>query len=240
MLNLHPSVRHGAERGAADLAGVLGQHAAGLFRPGPLPCRPALLPLRGRHVHVQPARFRVNPDPVAVFHPGDRSADGRLGRGVPPRIQAAPENRPSVISATSFPSPRPMMADVGDSISCMPGPPRGPSLRMTTTWFFFTRPFRIAASADSRTRTRWRGLEPDAFADRDLGQWRPRAPVAAQNHQMPRRLDRRRQGTDDRPFAGWPADVPQVFLQGPARHRQQARRPSGLLRSAISSAAPCR
>ena len=38
-----------------------------------------------------------------------------------------PEKRPSVIKATSLPSPAPMMAEVGVSISGMPGPPLGPS-----------------------------------------------------------------------------------------------------------------
>mmetsp|Transcript_8730 Transcript_8730/g.20602 ORF Transcript_8730/g.20602 Transcript_8730/m.20602 type:complete len:274 (-) Transcript_8730:948-1769(-) len=44
-----------------------------------------------------------------------------------------PEKRPSVISATSLPSPAPMIADVGVNISGMPGPPLGPSYRITTT-----------------------------------------------------------------------------------------------------------
>ena len=38
-----------------------------------------------------------------------------------------PENLPSVISATSLPKPAPMIAEVGVSISGMPGPPLGPS-----------------------------------------------------------------------------------------------------------------
>src|SRR5690606_18009681 len=38
-----------------------------------------------------------------------------------------PEKRPSVISATSAPSPLPMIAPVGLSISRIPGPPFGPS-----------------------------------------------------------------------------------------------------------------
>jgi hypothetical protein len=38
-----------------------------------------------------------------------------------------PEKRPSVSSATSLPSPAPMIADVGVSISGIPGPPFGPS-----------------------------------------------------------------------------------------------------------------
>ena len=39
----------------------------------------------------------------------------------------APEKRPSVISATLEPRPIPAMADVGFSISLIPGPPFGPS-----------------------------------------------------------------------------------------------------------------
>ena len=39
----------------------------------------------------------------------------------------APEKRPSVIRATLEPSPIPAMAEVGFSISRMPGPPFGPS-----------------------------------------------------------------------------------------------------------------
>ena len=39
----------------------------------------------------------------------------------------APEKRPSVMSPTESPRPVPMIADVGDSISRMPGPPFGPS-----------------------------------------------------------------------------------------------------------------
>ena len=39
----------------------------------------------------------------------------------------APLNRPSVISATDEPSPIPAIAEVGFSISRMPGPPFGPS-----------------------------------------------------------------------------------------------------------------
>ena len=42
-----------------------------------------------------------------------------------PRL--APENLPSVMSATSLSSPMPAMVAVGESISRIPGPPRGPS-----------------------------------------------------------------------------------------------------------------
>ncbi|MNR29633.1 hypothetical protein D3C85_1470310 [compost metagenome] len=37
-----------------------------------------------------------------------------------------PENLPSVIKATEFPNPAPIMAEVGFSISGIPGPPFGP------------------------------------------------------------------------------------------------------------------
>ena len=43
------------------------------------------------------------------------------------RPEVPPENRPSVISAQARPSPLPLRKLVGYSISCMPGPPRGPS-----------------------------------------------------------------------------------------------------------------
>ncbi len=45
----------------------------------------------------------------------------------------APENRPSVIRATVLSSFIPAKALVGLSISRIPGPPLGPSYRITTT-----------------------------------------------------------------------------------------------------------
>ena len=65
-----------------------------------------------------------------------------------------PENRPSVTSAQARPSPLPLRKLVGYSISCIPGPPRGPSYRITTTSPATTRPPRIpvtASSCDSNT-----------------------------------------------------------------------------------------
>src|SRR3954454_20355564 len=44
-----------------------------------------------------------------------------------------PENRPSVNSSTSLPRPAPLIAPVIASISRIPGPPLGPSYRITTT-----------------------------------------------------------------------------------------------------------
>mmetsp|Transcript_21366 Transcript_21366/g.39993 ORF Transcript_21366/g.39993 Transcript_21366/m.39993 type:complete len:324 (-) Transcript_21366:35-1006(-) len=68
-----------------------------------------------------------------------------------------PENRPSVIRATSLPRPAPMITLVGVSISGMPGPPLGPSLRMMITSPFCTSLFstpRSMASSWSYTRAR--------------------------------------------------------------------------------------
>ncbi len=49
---------------------------------------------------------------------------GLLGVDIP---TAFPEKRPSVMSATSLSRPIPAMAEVGLSISRIPGPPLGPS-----------------------------------------------------------------------------------------------------------------
>ena len=60
-----------------------------------------------------------------------RTASGATWPAMKPCV--APEKRPSVISATCSPSPSPWIAAVTASISRMPGPPAGPSLRITTT-----------------------------------------------------------------------------------------------------------
>ena len=59
---------------------------------------------------------------IAVLR-GNLAPDGCVVK----QSAVAPEKRPSVISATSLSSPMPAMAEVGDSISRMPGPPAGPS-----------------------------------------------------------------------------------------------------------------
>ncbi len=58
------------------------------------------------------------------------TASGAMWPAMKPWL--APEKRPSVISATLSPRPSPMIAAVTASISRMPGPPAGPSLRITT------------------------------------------------------------------------------------------------------------
>ncbi len=64
-----------------------------------------------------------------------------------PRL--APENLPSVIRATLSPRPIPAIADVGLSISLIPGPPLGPSYLITTTSPGTILPPLIAAIASS-------------------------------------------------------------------------------------------
>ena len=59
------------------------------------------------------------------------------------------------MSPTESPRPAPMIAEVGESISRMPGPPFGPSYRITTTSPFRIWPAKMAArhaSSDSKTR----------------------------------------------------------------------------------------
>ena len=69
-----------------------------------------------------------------------------------PRL--APEKRPSVMSATDEPSPIPTIADVGLSISLIPGPPLGPSYLMTTTSpATIFPPFMAAIASSSQSNT---------------------------------------------------------------------------------------
>src|SRR3989344_4759250 len=68
-----------------------------------------------------------------------------------------PEKRPSVISATESPSPRPMMAEVTASISRIPGPPFGPSFLITIVSPETTEPASIAANADSSSSNTFAG-----------------------------------------------------------------------------------
>ena len=65
-----------------------------------------------------------------------------------------PEKRPSVIKATLSPKPAPIMAEVGFSISGIPGPPLGPQYRMTTTSPGFIIPFsRPGITSNSLSKT---------------------------------------------------------------------------------------
>lgn len=58
------------------------------------------------------------------------------------RPRVPPEKRPSVMRAALMPAP--LIAEVGASISCIPGPPFGPSYLITTTSPSLILPPRIA------------------------------------------------------------------------------------------------
>ena len=78
--------------------------------------------------HLERAAVGVDADRVAVGTSAigpPTNASGAMCPTLMPFV--APLNRPSVISATSLPSPAPATAAVTASISGMPGEPFGPS-----------------------------------------------------------------------------------------------------------------
>src|SRR5579875_781044 len=86
------------------------------------------------------------------------AASGATCPTIKPRVP--PLKRPSVKSATLSPRPSPTIAAVTPNISRIPGPPRGPSYRMTTTspaTILRSSIARIASSSRSKTRAgpRW-------------------------------------------------------------------------------------
>ena len=89
-----------------------------------------------------------------------------------------PENLPSVISNTSFPRPAPFIAAVICNISLIPGPPLGPSFRMTTTSPFLILLLNRASNASCSLSKTFAGplkvsisipatLTTDPFGDKD-------------------------------------------------------------------------
>ena len=81
------------------------------------------------HVQRQRAALDVHGDGIALADEGDGAAGRRLGAHVPHGrpLGGAGRSAQSVIRATEVESPMPQMAEVGASISRMPGPPAGPS-----------------------------------------------------------------------------------------------------------------
>src|SRR5258708_28342266 len=95
---------------------------------GGLPFGLALGQLRLGQLYVKSPDDGVDFDGIPILQQGDRSAMAASGPTWPmqnPRV--APENRPSVINAILPPMPCPVSAAVVESISRIPGPPRGPS-----------------------------------------------------------------------------------------------------------------
>ena len=87
---------------------------------------------------------------VAVLRQRDHPARRGLGAAwQTDSPEVPPENRPSVTRAQARPRPLPLRKLVGYSISCMPGPPLGPSYRISTTSPASTFPPRIPSTAAS-------------------------------------------------------------------------------------------
>ena len=119
----------------------------------------------------------MSPSRIAAMGPPS-AASGDTWPIIRPRV--APLKRPSVSSATESPKPSPTIAPVTASISRVPGPPFGPSLRITTTSPAFTRlafTAAMASSSDSKTRAgpRWLSRScPLIFATHPSGDRFPR------------------------------------------------------------------
>ena len=76
------------------------------------------------HQQIQRALADVDAYPITVLDESDRPAVDRLRRNVPDAQSGGPpENRPSVISMTSCPSPAPLIAPVIMSIRASRGRP---------------------------------------------------------------------------------------------------------------------
>ena len=126
---------HGAEMSGPNQGGVFVKRAGAARRVvARSPRRPAAGQLVDGDVDRNRPRRAVDPDYIVVFDERDRSAGGGFGARVanadPP---VAPENLPSVTNATFSPMPWPYISAVTPSISRMPGPPLGPSPRITMT-----------------------------------------------------------------------------------------------------------
>lgn len=94
-----------------------------------------LFPLRktgrdflGGHIQRNLVIHAIDRDPITILDDSQGPAVKCFGVMWPTTNPCVPpENRPSVISATSLPNPQPITALVGESISRIPGPPLGPS-----------------------------------------------------------------------------------------------------------------
>ena len=108
------------------MPGVLRHHTGGIAWNRQLDLLQARLDLFRGQFHVQLAFGDVEHHDVPVLDSGDRpplTASGATWPAMRPCV--APENRPSVKSATESPKPAPTMAAVTPNISRMPGPPDG-------------------------------------------------------------------------------------------------------------------
>ncbi len=119
--------RDRALRGGVHELGVLGQNATGIARGKRFPTVTAGTQLGLIDDQVESASGDIDPYQITIAHEGDGTCVHRFGSYVADaQAVVPPENRPSVNSSTSFPSPAPLMAAVIASISRMPGRPSGP------------------------------------------------------------------------------------------------------------------
>lgn len=87
----------------------------------------------GRHHPTLAGARQESADPMWGLHTQPSTLPAPVRQTMSLRAPPSHLNRPSVMSAQSLPRPAPMIALVGVSISGMPGPPLGPSYRITTT-----------------------------------------------------------------------------------------------------------
>src|SRR5260370_36255192 len=85
-----------------------------------------------KSLRLSTSKTTMSPSRTAAIGPR-QTASGATCPAISPRV--APEKRPSVSKATDSPKPAPVSAAVTANISLIPGPPRGPSLRITNTSF---------------------------------------------------------------------------------------------------------
>ena len=112
-------------RGHPGVAGEVARRDLGL---GGGPGRAAVGELLVGEPDGEDAVGDIDVDDVAVFQEPDRPADGGLGADVADRCAGGAAGESAVgDQGTLSPRPTPLIAVVGASISCMPGPPLGPS-----------------------------------------------------------------------------------------------------------------
>ncbi len=115
-------VADGSAGCGSDEPCIFRQDAPGVLRRGLLPVVPAAVQLLFFDPELECAVWDVESDGVSIAGQTDRPAGQGLRGDVSTHSPGGPpENRPSVSSRTSLPSPAPLMAPVIASISRIPG-----------------------------------------------------------------------------------------------------------------------
>ena len=236
-----PSDRRGPLRRRPHHAGVLRQHARCTRAVGAVHAafrRASSASSRSTHTRRPSASIvTASPSRSSAIGPPTH-ASGATWPTTSPCVP--PENRPSVISPTLSPSPWPTSAAVTASISRMPGPPTGPSPRMTTTSPALDLPrLRWPRSTPPRRRTPCAGpvifrcFSPATLATAPSGRQ-----VAVQDDDVPARVHRLLERLDHALLPRVDArHVLQVLRQRLARARSCSRRASSPRSSSALSTA---